>query len=194
MSVPTESKQVAKLIREAFCGEGRPAVIKYWDDSRKNSIGVVIASDSPDEGYTSYSTVGLWEYSIDRIVDGISLRVELAGACISGFESFPNMISTCAFNIINSGYTIFPGAIYPDVVKMYMPDSQMQHAFFVSPFLWGGELKTIRFEECSVTWLQMIPISDEEMAYAEENGALALEDLFEQKGIDFWDLNRSSVL
>ncbi|MDQ0417390.1 hypothetical protein J2Z48_001563 [Croceifilum oryzae] len=122
------------MIREAFCGERKPSVIRYWDDSRENSIGVVIASDSPTKGYTSYSTVGLWEHSIDRFVDGVPLRVEIAGSCISDFESFPNMVSTCAFNIINSGYTIFPGAIYPDVVRMYMSDSQMQHAFFAPPF------------------------------------------------------------
>lgn len=69
----------------------------------------------------------------------------------------------------------------------------MKHVLFVTPTLWG-ELKSKEFEEKKVVWLMLVPISENEYKFAEEKGSDALEDLFVEKQIDVYDLNRASVV
>lgn len=84
--------------------------------------------------------------------------------------------------------------MYPNVVKMYYPKLNMKHVMFVSPFLWDENLASFDFEDKYVSWLQAIPISEDEYVYAEKNGSEALEDLLEEAGVDTMDLNRPSVV
>ena len=70
----------------------------------------------------------------------------------------------------------------------------MKHVFFTSPFLWENKLESLKLETKTVNWLLGIPISDAELDYRNENGVDALERLFEEKGIDVFDLERISVV
>jgi antitoxin YqcF len=72
----------------------------------------------------SYSTIGLSDYSIGYEDNSKSLRIELVGACDS--KCFPNILATCAFNIINTNFRCSVGTIFLDVVKMYLNNSPMQ--------------------------------------------------------------------
>lgn len=150
-------------------------------------------NDRPYDGVTSYSTIGLSGHSIDQTVDNLPLRVEIVGACASGYECFPNILGSCAFNIINTKFTCYPGAIFQNVVKYYIPDSPMKHILFTPPFLWEDKLTTINFDDKKVAWLLAVPISDKEFEYAKKYGTDALENLFEEHQIDIFDLKRKSV-
>jgi len=77
---------------------------------------------------------------------------------------------------------------------MYDQSLTMKHLMFVTPFLWDEELSAIEYESKTVAWLLAIPISETERVYAEEKGYEALEDLFEKKQIDIFDLDRPIVL
>jgi len=52
----------------------------------------------------------------------------------------------------------------------------------------------MQFPDKKVTWLLAIPISDKERKYAETEGGEKLEELFESENVDFYDLNRQSLL
>jgi len=45
-----------------------------------------------------------------------------------------------------------------------------------------------------VHWLMVIPISESEYVHMHQNGWDALEKLFMEKEIDYWDLNRAPVV
>ena len=75
-----------------------------------------------------------------------------------------------------------------------MQDSLLEHILFVSPFLWEDRLKTLNFEDKKVAWLLAVPISEKEFKYAKDKGKDALEELFEEKQIDIFNLYRKSVL
>jgi hypothetical protein len=62
----------------------------------------------------------------------------------------------------------------------------------ISPFVW--DLETQSFSGKSVAWLQVLPISDAERDYALANGPEALEDLFQDRQIDVFDIDRPSAL
>ncbi|AGX44481.1 suppressor of fused domain protein [Clostridium saccharobutylicum] len=192
MSIHNENKIIAKSAFDAF--GGKPLVTKYWDDKKENSIDILSCSDRPYNGITSYSTIGLSSYSIGYKADTVPLRVEIVGACASGVDCFRNIVASCAFNIMNTKFKCYPGVIFENVVKFYMPDCFMKHILFISPFLWDDRLKTLSFEDKKVAWLLAIPISEEEFKYAKDKGSDALEELFEEKQIDIFNLNRKSIL
>lgn len=191
MGISTENKTIAKAVFDVF--GGKPKVIKYWDDKKENSVDILSCSDRPYQGVTSYSTIGLSGYSIGYTSKDIPLSVEIVGACASSFDKFPNILASCAFNIINSKFTCYPGAIYQNVVSLYKSVSPMKHILFTPPFLWEDRLKTLDLSDKKVAWLLVVPISDEEFKYVRENGNDALESLFEEQQIDIFDLNRNSV-
>lgn len=191
MTVSKENKVIARTALEIFNGE--PNVSKYWDENNVSNIDVLSVINSPYEGVTSYSTIGLSDYSIGYSVDEKPLRIEIVGASAAIFEFFPNIVSTCAFNIINTKLPITHGEVFKDVVKMYYSTSEMEHILFTSPFLWE-KFNTMDFQDKKVAWLLAVPISKEELLYAEKEGTEALEDLFENKDIDIFDIKRKSVL
>ena len=191
MTVTKENKIIARTALESF--GGKPSVSKYWDENKVSSVDILSTIDRPYEGVTSYSTIGLSDYSIGYSVDEKPLRIEIVGASATLFEFFPNIVSTCAFNIINTKLPIAHGEIFKGVVRMYYPNSEMEHVLFTSPFLWE-KLNSIDFLDKKVTWLLAVPISKKELLFAEEEGTEALVDLFEKKDIDIFDIRRNSVL
>ena len=75
---------------------------------------------------------------------------------------------------------------------MYELDTEMAHIFLTSPFVWDFTNQT--FSDKIVTWLQAVPISDAERAYAVAKGTAALEAAFERAQIDVFDLFRKSAI
>lgn len=192
MSVSPEKKQIAKYIADLF--DGKASVFNYGDDNNVSKIAILESDNSPNDGEISYSTIGLSSYDIGLSVEDKPLRFEFVGASPAEYEHFGNIMSTCAFNIINSDYSCSPGTIYPNIVKMYYPELNTKHILFVSPFLWDKEFETLHFEDKEVAWLQAIPISDTEFVYASQHGSESLEDLLEESDVDILDLNRPSVI
>lgn len=192
MSISLKNKTIAKTVANVF--EGKPIVTKYWDNDHKNSIDILLCKDKLEEGINSYATIGLSDYSIGYTLDEYQLRVEIIGVTGTFFEEFPLILSSCAFNIINSKFSCHHGTVFPNIVNFYIPDSDMKHIYFTYPFLWDDKLKTIDFDNLKVLWLLVVPISEAELLYAEEKGTDALEDLFEEHQIDIFNLNRKSVL
>lgn len=190
MAISNENKTIAKTALQAF--GGKPTVAKYWDDDHNSSVDLLSTLNMPYDGITSYSTIGLSDYSIGYSVDEKPLMLEIVGANATEYDLFPNILGTCAFYVINSKVSIYPGKILQRIIKMYYSDSEMEHVLLTTPFLW--DLKTLEFQNKTVTWLLAVPISEEEFLYAEQKGTEALEELFEKKDIDIFDINRRSIL
>lgn len=170
-----------------------PTVFSYYDEDEKNSVAILTCADSPVKGVNSYATMGTLVAKPTLVTDKKGLIVEFVGACSKDYENYTNILATCSFNIINSGFNYGPGEIYKDVVSMYYPNLNMKHILMMNPFLWKRRFKTMELEDKFVAWLQIIPISQNEYDYANKHGADKLEDLFEEKQIDIYDLNRKSA-
>jgi hypothetical protein len=190
--VHKDLKTIAKYAASAF--GTAPKVLRFWDEGGKSMIDMAACADSPWEGVTSYSTIGLSQYPIIKDGRDYGVRTEVVGACESGRDEFANCLSTVAFNIINSRFYIGPGIIFKDVLSMYRASKTMKHIFFLPPFLWDGKLETLDLSGKKVAWLMAIPISDAEMRFADERGASVLESKFEEAQIDVFDLDRESVV
>lgn len=188
-------KAIYRTLAAAF-GHVKPAAIEYWDNDHRSSVHVVSAEDSPTDGVTSYGTLGLSHHPL--IVDGeeLGVRMEVLGACASEEGAFGNVLATVAFNMINSGMMVVPGAIQPDVITMYEAGASMRHLLFLPNFEWDEKPETLRLPERTVTFLYALPIAESERVYAAEHGIDALAELFDvdDDQINVFDLDRSPVV
>jgi hypothetical protein len=193
MSQPSKDlKTIARTVGDVFGGDWR--VHDYSDDSGKTHIDLLSSADRPQKGISSYASLGVSEHPIykgGRIVRGV--RVELVGACASGFPKFANVVATAAFDIIKGKRFVAPGVIFPGAIAEYRRRSPMEHVMFVPPFLWP-DLATLKLPKKTVTWLMLVPISEAEMKYAIDCGPAKLEKVFGEKHIDIYDIDRPSVV
>ncbi|MEW7009892.1 suppressor of fused domain protein [Lentilitoribacter sp. EG35] len=183
--MPTQENQMlARSIADAFGGV--PAVQSFYDDGKSHEIDIIKCQNDPDNGLSSYSTIGLSDVEIFNIErQKLDFGVKLIGICESEAELFMNIVSTCAFNIIKDKYGVYPGVIHPNVFRMYDGLSNtLDHAMLVDPFIWESAFQSRELETKTVAFLQIIGTSELESDFAKENGTDELEDLFEQSGID----------
>lgn len=191
-NITLENKSIARIVANAF--GGKPEVHQYLDEAGHSSVGLLVSIDRPQRGISSYSTIGLSDFPNLIGGDDKGVRIELVGACASSVRKFPNILTTAAFCVINSKWTCYPGAIFPDVVSAFNCSKTMKHLMFVPPFLWEENLHTLEFQNKTVAWLLAVPISEEEFRFAESEGADNLEALFEKNQIDIFDINRPTIV
>jgi len=185
--VSDSNKILAKTLVGVF--GVKPQISRYWDEKERSFVDIMVCEHSPQPNVFTYATLGL----SDHMLTNERTRVEFVGAFGAAFKESANIISTAAFCVINSKWEVRPGAIFPDVVCMYRNGSEMKHLLFCPPFLWNN-LKTQELSDKTVAWLLLVPISENERRFAEENGSDALEGLFVEKQIDVFNLDRRSVL
>ncbi|MEO1333709.1 MAG: suppressor of fused domain protein [Myxococcota bacterium] len=184
-------RELAKVIANGFGGE--PRVDRFWDADDKTSVDVLQCSPSPINGVTSYATLGVSFTPVVKDGRQLPIYTELIGACGTTFTDFPNCLATAAFNVLNTGWSIAPGIVFRDVVRMYRSTGDMNDLLFVPPFLWSGLPTSVEMDDRKVSLLLAVPISTSERRYAVDCGVAALEKVFEQAQIDIFNLDRSSV-
>jgi antitoxin YqcF len=189
-----ENKVLAKIALEAFRGSDQSRVFNYLDNDEILSIPILICPDSPEEGITSYSTIGLSDYPMLQNGVEFPVRLEIIGVGDSNDSWFANVLSTCAFYIMRSSWLCCPGTVLQDVVNLYSRDSSLQHIYFTSPFFWENLSKTTELETKNVSWLLALPISDSEYQYLKKNGDNEFEELLESTDVNIFNLKRSSIL
>ena len=191
MDILDDDREICRFAASVF--GGAPDVRRYYDDRKKSHMDILRCQSSPYEGINSYSTVGLSAYSLLHEGKEHPARVELVGACGARCSSYDNILATAAFCVINSKWFCCPTAIFPDVISVHNVSKTLKHLFFTDPFLWNDGLVPLSTASRRVSWLQAVPISDMERAFAGHEGGDKLQELFIAKQIDVFDLNRPSV-
>ncbi|MDR6489240.1 hypothetical protein J2799_003779 [Chryseobacterium vietnamense] len=190
-----ENKNLAKYITNIV---GINKIIDcHYDKEKKNFIDIFTCDDPLYPGIKICGTIGLSDYPNKIEMNDNSFKDIPIELLIGGYREFrmlPNILSTAGFYIANNGWECQPGSVFMRIVEMYFETSEMKHIMFISPFLWNDKLKPLKLETKTVHWLLCIPISDEELEYKMENGTSALEDIFQEKDIDIFDINRKSAI
>jgi hypothetical protein len=84
-----------------------------------------------------------------------------------------------------------------DIVSVgepWLPGSTCGHLLVSNPYLLADELWTLPLPGRTVNFRWVIPITATERAYATERGLDALEQRFEEAGLEYWDPHRASVV
>ena len=190
--ISAENKTIARYVAKAFGGS--PRVHEYADRPERLTVGILYSRDRPRAGVTSYSTIRLSDHPMPWGDGEFPTRLELAGACVSEAEFFPNILASAAFSIMKSDAVYHPGTVMPDAVRQSYPASKLPHLYLTSPFLWEPELQTLDCGTKKVSWLLAMPISESECSYLRTHDEKALEHLLESAKIDVADLDRASLL
>lgn len=171
---------------------GNPQIFRYYDEAEVKYVDIFCSKNVPQKGLQSCATIGLNNSDINLVNGERELRVEILGACDIRIDCFENILTTVAFEIMDR-HKCYPGYIIENVIPLYIPDSDMKHLLLVTPFVWENT-ETIVLDDRFITWLQIVPISENEYRHAMLNGVNELVDLFEEKNIDIFDIYRESVV
>ena len=88
----------------------------------------------PRQDVTAYATLGGHQCPTGYTVGGIPLRIEIVGACHEEFGIYSAILANCIFHMMKSHVSIFPGAIYKDVIAVLDDSFHMQHILLIPPF------------------------------------------------------------
>ncbi len=181
---------LARVAAKAFGGE--PHVDRYYDEAESRFIDVLSCADRPAEEYSTYSTLGL--HRTANLMEGVDIRVEVAGVAPTQATAFPNMLATAAFYVMKDGWLCAPGVVFPNLVREYDLSSTVEHVLWTPPFAWE-ELSAVEVDgDTAVHWLQAVPISEGERRLLVEHGFDVLESLFVEHEVEYFDLERPSLV
>jgi hypothetical protein len=175
---------------------GKPALLTDARDveGRRNaSFRVGTYLDQPVEGAFTLATVGLSE-TPHIGPESESVRQELLLCAWNGFrqDSLYNTIFTAAQLIHDSGETANPG----EVLEIPFPIAEglpLRHLFVHIPIYFADGLHPIPLGREAVEVLWLIPITEAEAAFVEENGPEAFDELLGREDPDLLDLERASL-
>lgn len=187
------SYEVVARTLAGFQAEPGDAPTKRVTPDGARAVGILEVSDCPARGVVSWATVDASAFETPfRTPDGRAVRVEFVAAVDGTLDRFGDAVAACAFEIAPS-IDVKPDTVYRDAVSNRYPDTTTPHLFSVSPFLWDGEFQPYGDDDVHVTWLQLVPITDEEAEFVAAQGARALEDAFMRAQPDLFAIDRDSV-
>jgi hypothetical protein len=185
-----EHKAWARLLRSrAANGVGFRT---FWDEPRQFSIDVFTGRFDVEEGGQHLAaTIGLMDIVQAEASVGPICTEVLVERGDSG-EFVDNVVSTIAFCAIKDAWKVMPGRVFPDVVRMYVPDTGLPHVMFVPIFRWD-DMGRVAVEGKTIYPLLAVPISEAELRFREASGYEALMDCWEAAGTPVDDWQRASV-
>jgi hypothetical protein len=62
------------------------------------------------------------------------------------------------------------------------------------PYPWGPDFEVLRYAQSHIHILWLLPITAAERGYKAEHGQEALEVLLEKEGLEYWRVDRCSVI
>jgi Suppressor of fused protein (SUFU) len=86
-----------------------------------------------------------------------------------------------------------PGDSYA-IGEPWVAGSRCDHILISLPYPYGQDWEICGLENGHLHIYWLLPITSEEHEYKVKNGAEALEELFERKGLEFWKTGRKSVV
>jgi len=196
--VTEENKTLARLAVSAFGVEwsevGAWSITEYRDANGTLAVDILSCVKTPAVGVNTYSTIGLSAHPMYQDGKEFPVRLEIVGCCKSTVEWFPNLLASAAFYVMREGWLCSPGSVLQNAVDEYAPGSAMRHLYFTAPFMWAEKLGSVQLPTRKVAWLLAVPISEAEYKYCKKYGDGALEHLLEIKEVDFFDIERASVV
>lgn len=155
--------------------------------SLPSDFRVVVYPPTTDSQTWKYATCAMGLLSPDE-------RVELH--LLSPIESCDHVeLLTSVVHYHMTGHPLDEGATV-NFGRAWLPESACSYGLISRPYPFGPSLEVWESDggapTCYCYWL--LPITRSERDYKKEHGVKALEDRFEQAGLEYWDPARASVI
>lgn len=185
-----DNKKVAKYAL-GFIG-GKPNVSRYYNNDETKKIDIMTSDSGVIKGIPTCTTIGLCQTDIGLFTNGKKLRVELVAACDLNSEILGNILATISFEAMDMQRCEY-GMLIPNVVRSYVKGTELKNVVLMSPAFWPN-YQVFEDDDCLIAWLMVIPITDSEKKYIEQNGVEAFDSLLERKDADVISLRRKPVV
>jgi hypothetical protein len=171
---------------------GQRVVVQGWRTDAMSAPHVRVLRVDPE------SRGGLWLH----VSSGASLPAEGAAATSTHGSEFVlvtpfktlRAVELLAMVVYFHGVQELSVGDIVSVGEPWLPGSSCGHLLVSSPYLLADELWTLPLPGRTVHFRWVIPITATERAYATERGLDALEQRFEEAGLEYWDPHRASVV
>jgi len=107
-------------------------------------------------------------------------------------ESLAELLLICASFHRNSAILNLDHTV--NIGRPWLPGSACDYAFISLPYLYGEQLELLSFLGYTTHCYWLIPITEAERKYKMNHGAEALEQLFEEKQLDYLNPNRKTLV
>lgn len=155
-------------------------------------VGMVAVPDCPQAAVTSWATVAASFFASGyRTSGGLPIGVEFIAGIDSRWDLIGNAVAACAFEI-GEANKVGPGTVYRSAISNSYPQATTPHLMSVPPFLWNA-FEPYVDDDVHVTWLQLVPVTEEEAEYCLAHGFNALDDAFARAQPDLYSIQRQSV-
>ncbi|WP_163542094.1 suppressor of fused domain protein [Occultella kanbiaonis] len=169
-----------------------PAPMTRASGDGAKKIGMVEVPDCPQTGVTAWATVAASFFpSGYRTRDGRPIGVEFVAGLDSRWTLLGDAVAACAFQI-GEPNEVRPGTVYRSAIGNCYPQASTPHLMSVPPFLWNS-FESYSDADVHVTWLQLVPVTQEEAAHCLAHGFDALGDVFAREQPDLYSIERQSV-
>jgi hypothetical protein len=173
---------------QAFFGtKGNTLKLKKGPKEKLHSDFYILEfSQNKRHNFGVYCTVGM---SIDRKDHNL---LELFIFSPKQDDSIVELLTVCAsyhrnLEPFNIHHTL-------NIGRPWLDNSICTHGFISLPYLDGNELEIFNFNGKTIHCYWLIPITEEERDYKMSNGCEALEQLFEEKQIDYLNPQRPNLI
>jgi antitoxin YqcF len=189
-SVGESARAAARAAAAAF--GGTPQVSTYYDRDETSSVDILACKDETALDFVRYSTLGL--HMLTNMVDEDDIRIEMAAVARHDVVEFPNLLATAAFYFIKNRWQCAPGVVYRSLLNEYGLSPTLEHVMWVEPFEWDQLGSVDVGGGVTIHWLLAIPISEAERRFLVDRGLDELEKIFIDREIEYFDLNRQSLV
>lgn len=194
MALNIYEEKMINVLKETLGGV--QAAFSYQKQDAEHKLDILFAKQSPGGNYLTASTLGL----VNRTTGyqdsntGKDIRAELIMSSYGGHDMAGKILSTAGIGIYETNLRYGYGTVLKDIVSLYYPNSDMKHLFLMlPPPVWKKGFGVTDADDSVITFLYALPISQAECDYMSENGIDALQDLFVEKNIDMFDLERKCI-
>jgi Suppressor of fused protein (SUFU) len=170
---------------------GQRVVVQGWRTDAMSAPHVRVLRVDPE------SRGGLWLH----VSSGASLSAEGSAGGTHGSEfvlvtPFKTLraVELLAMVVYFHGVQALSVGDIVSVGEPWLPGSTCGYLLVSNPYLLADELWRLSLPGRTVHFRWVIPITAGERAYATERGLDALEQRFEEAGLEYWDPHRASVV
>ena len=182
-----DNRKIAKHSRD-FIG-GDPSVFEYVNENADKAIDIMKCSGGFLSDYDVFVSIGLSNVDIGLSIESKKLEIEIIAVCRKNDKNWDNILAYTVFDIMDNTVLTY-GSVVQNAVSAYK-DTELKHALLLSPFCFSGYKPYSNSNEI-VSWLMIVPISDSELKFINDNGISAFESLLDDT-FDFTDLRRKTV-
>lgn len=153
--------------------------------SEMPSFRVLQIAPGPKFGLYTYVSLGASGMHMD---DG---RLEFAIFAQNESSRYVELVTMAAYYHKNQRLGL--GDTFP-LGEPWIPGATCDHALVSLPYPLGPEFEVCKTNSAHIHILWLLPITAKEREYKVKNGLEALESKFDERAIEFWNLNRLTTV